>query len=158
MRYNQEYGYALKILFENLFGISAWYDIKHSTDLKKWKSYSKKALSALEISAQATVQVVDNNWEKEFYSIIEFGRKRIDSSKYFEQLLSNLAASFGELSFLQLGMLPRRKGIKKVTLRHPSDWKLDRYRSVQYVQSAKQREASNKKSLKSPGGTGEVDP
>lgn len=158
MRYNHEDGYALKDLFENLFGSNAWYDIKHSTDLKKWKKYSEKALSALEKSAQTTVKIVDDEWLNEFSSIIELGKSRIESSKDFEQLFSNLAASFGELSFLQLGMRPRRKGINKITLRHPSDWKLDRYRSVQYVQNPEQREALYNKSLRSLAGTDEAGP
>ena len=148
MRYNQEDGYALKHLFENLFGRNAWSEIKHSTELNKWKKYSIRILTALEVSAKATIQVADEKWFREFTSTIEHGKSRVKLSTDFEQLFANLAASLGEISFLQLGMIPMRLTQESVTLRHQSNWKLDRYRSVQYVQNAEQQTASHNKSSK----------
>ena len=142
MRYNEEDGYALKHLFESLFGRNAWLEIKHSTDLGQWKKYSLRVLSALEVSAKATVQVADEEWFGQFTSTIEHGKRRVNSSKDFEQLFASLAASLGEISFLQLGMMPMRSTQENISLRHHGNWKLDRYRSVQYVQSAEQRAAT----------------
>ncbi|MFA5985281.1 MAG: hypothetical protein WC782_14795 [Methylococcaceae bacterium] len=147
MRYNEEDGYALKHLFENLFGRSAWVEIKHSTDLRQWKKYSARVLSALEVSAKATIQVADADWFNQFTSIIEFGKDRVNSSKDFEQLFSSLAATLGEISFLQLGMMPRRLTQENKTLRHKINWKLDRYRSVQYVQNTEQLAATHNLSV-----------
>ena len=147
VRYNQEDGYALKHLFESLFGRNAWLEIKHSTDLRQWKKYSTRVLSALEGSAKATVQVADKEWFGQFASTIEHGKNRVNSSKDFEQLFASLAASLGEISFLQLGMMPMRSTQKNITVRHPSNWKLDCYRSVQYVQNAEQLAATHNLSV-----------
>lgn len=147
MRYNEEDGYALKHLFESLFGRDAWLEIKHSTDLRQWKKYSVRVLSALEVSAKATIQVVDEEWFSQFTSIIEHGKSRVNSSKDFEQLFANLAASLGEVSFLQLGMMPKRSTQENISLRHQGNWKLDCYRSVQYVQNAEQLTATHNLSV-----------
>jgi len=147
VRYNEEDGYALKHLFENLFGRSAWLEIKHSTDLRQWKKYSARVLSALEVSAKATIQVADADWFNQFTSTIEFGKGRVNSSKDFEQLFSSLAATLGEISFLQLGMMPRRLTQENITVRHKINWKLDRYRSVQYVQNTEQLAATHNLSV-----------
>lgn len=152
MRYNEEDGYALKHLFESLFGRNAWLDIKHSTDLRRWKKYSLRVLSALEVSAKATVQVADKEWFEQFIFTIEHGKRRVNSSNDFEQLFASLAGSLGEISFLQLGMMPMRSTQESITLRHQSNWKLDRYRSVQYVQNAEQLAATHTlESLQKPG-------
>jgi hypothetical protein len=76
----------------------------------------------------------------------EHGKKMLQLSEDFEQLFANLAASLGTISFLQLGLIPYRLTHESVTLRHPINWKLDQYRSVQYVQNSEQRQNSyNKK-------------
>ena len=146
MRYNMEDAYALKHLFENLFGSEAWYELKHSTDLSKWKKYCSRLLSAIEVSAKATVQVVDQPWFEELSYQVNRGNEMINSSNDFEQLFANLSASLGNISFLQLGLIPTRLTQKSVTLRHPTNWKLDRYRSVQYVQNSEQMKNSYNKS------------
>jgi hypothetical protein len=148
VRYNEEDGYALKHLFESLFGRNAWLEIKHSTNLRQWKKYSIRVLSALEVSAKITVQVADEEWFGQFASTIEHGKRRVNSSKDFEQLFASLAASLGELSFLQLGMMPMRSTQENITVRHQSNWKLDRYRSVQYVQNSEQLAATHNLSVK----------
>jgi hypothetical protein len=148
-----EDGYALKSLFENLFGRKAWYDLKESTDLIQWKSYCTRLLVAVETSAKATIQIVDIHWFEELNSEIKHGKEMIKSSNDFEQLFANLAASIGRISFLQFGLIPTRLTQENITLRHPSNWKLDSYRSVQYVQNDEQKKTLlnklNKKNFKS---------
>lgn len=145
MRYNMEDGYGLKHLFENLFGQKAWYELKHSTDIRIWKKYCTRLISAIEVSANATVQIADEAWFEQLLTEVTHGKEMLKRSEDFEQLFANLAASLGTLSFLQLGLVPRRLMEESITLRHPANWKLDRYRSVQYVQSAEQRQNSRSK-------------
>lgn len=149
MRYNMEDGYGLKHLFENCFGRKAWYELKHCTDLVIWKKYCARLLSAIEVSAKATVEIADEAWFDELSGEVGHGKNMVRLSDDFEQLFSNLAASLGVISFLQLGLVPRRLTVDSVTLRHPSNWKLDRYRSVQHVQNTEQRENSHNKKKQS---------
>lgn len=146
MRYNMEDGFGLKNLFENIFGRKAWCELKHSTDIILWKKYCTRLLSAIEVSAKATVQIADEDWFEQLSMEAEHGKKMLQLSEDFEQLFANLAASLGTISFLQLGLIPYRLTHESVTLRHPINWKLDQYRSVQYVQNSEQRQNSyNKK-------------
>jgi hypothetical protein len=133
-----EDGYVLKHLFENLFGKKAWYDVKHSTDIAKWKKYCDRLLSAIEVSANATVQIADDHWFDELAREVSHGKKLIKLSEDFEQLFANLAGSLGNISFLQLGLIPTRLSQASITLRHSCNWQLDHYRSVQYVQNQQQ--------------------
>jgi hypothetical protein len=96
-------------------------------------------LVAVETSAKATIQIVDIYWFEELNSEIKHGKEMIKSSNDFEQLFANLAASIGRISFLQFGLIPTRLTQENITLRHPSNWKLDSYRSVQYVQNDEQK-------------------
>lgn len=146
MRYNMEDAYGLKQLFENIFGRKAWFDLKHSSDLKTWKNYCVRLLSAIEVSAKATIQVVDSQWLEELTGEVEHGKKMLLLSDSFEQLFANLSASLGSISFLQLGMIPTRLSQNNITLRHASNWKLDSYRSVQSVQNKEQQKNLHNKS------------
>ena len=142
MRINLEDAYGLKSLFENVFGKKAWCDLKHSTDLKRWKKYSIRLLEAIEFSAKSTVEVSDEGWFQELESNVEHGKVMINLAKDFEQLFANLAAALGRISFLQLGLIPSRPPhLNQVTLRHASDRKLNNYRSVMYVQNDEQKRA-----------------
>ena len=141
MEYAIEDGYAFKSLVEKLFGKRAWMEIKHSTDLKVWKKYSERILSAIECSAKATVEIVDDEWFDELSSIIKHGKGRIKSAKDTEWLFAALSASLAEISFFQLGAIPNNIRSQQVTLRHPGNWKLNPFRSVQYVQNAEQARA-----------------
>lgn len=149
MRYNVEDGYGLKHLFENTFGRKAWYDLKHSTDIGIWKKYCARLLSAIEVSAKATVQIADDAWFEQLSSEVTHGKEMVKLSEDFEQLFANLAASLGALSFLQLGLVPNRLTQENITLRHPANWKLDHYRSVQYVQNSEQRQNTHNKKKQS---------
>ena len=140
MRYNMEDGYALKHLFENIFGRKAWHELKHCTEIGIWKKYCTRLLSAIEVSAKATVEIADETWFEELSGKVEHSKEMLHLSDNFEQLFANLAASLGAISFLQLGLLPNRMTQESITLRHSSNWQLDRYRSVQYVQNSVQRQ------------------
>ena len=144
MEYNLESACALKHVIEDLFGRDAWYEIKHATDFPTWKKYSLKILSAVEFSAESTVEVCDKEWLKELKSRIEHGKKMISLTKDTEQLFSALAAALANVSFLQLGRVPSNALRKKVTLRHSGNWKLSQYRCVQYVQNKEQAAAKAK--------------
>jgi hypothetical protein len=147
VEYNLEDAYGLKSLVENLFGNRAWLDIKHATDVKTWTKYSTRILSAIEFSAKVTVEIADDEWFKELNSVIEHGKARIKLAKSTEQIFAALSASLANISFLQLGRVPTAVRGERVTLRHQGNWKLNQFRSVQYVQSKEQaaaKEAHNK--------------
>ena len=131
---------ALKSLMEQVFGKKAWLDLKHCQDLNTWKKYTKRLLSSIEVSIKSTVQISDDDWLKEISSEIEHGKKTLDSSKELDILFANLSAALASISFLQIGFIPQRFGQQNVAAKTGENWKLDAFRSVQYVQTNEQKE------------------
>lgn len=71
---------------------------------------------------------------------IEFGLNIAKSAKQIDDLIAVLCSTFMEISFLQTGAMPQIKAShRKVTL-HKTNWQMDEYRKVVYLQTPKQRE------------------
>ncbi len=135
-----EYAYAIKSVFEELFGKQAWYKLKECTDLKVWKTESLQLLKAVEISIDSTVQVFDDTWRIEITRLLEKSKKSIRVSKSIDELFAELAAAFIRLSFMQLGHMPNRQTRDDITLK-AKYWNFSRYRNVQYTQTKAQKES-----------------
>jgi len=132
---------SLKSSIENLLGRDAWYALKESESISTWKKYLGKALKALRVSIHETVQICDDDWMSEVDYQIDEGLEDIKRAKSIDEIISCLAATLLNVSFLQTGLLPRRKGsVNSVSLRKEK-WKHDVYRQVVYLQTPKQRES-----------------
>jgi len=132
--------HALKSTFEQILGQEAWLDLKECTSLATWKKYTRHLLSAMLVSAKASIEIWDDSWMAELEELIEQGKSAIKSTKSIDEVLATLSATLTKIVFLQLGCVPNRKRAKKVSLAY-NHWKLNRYRSVQYVQNKSQLEA-----------------
>ncbi|HCG7664373.1 TPA: hypothetical protein NJ444_002739 [Vibrio parahaemolyticus] len=116
MEHSLKTAYPLKSMMESVFGRKAWLDLKHCQDLGVWKKYSKRHISAVEVSIKSTVKVADDDWFNELSLEFEHGKKCVDSAGSLDVLFANLAARQGE------------------------SWNLSVFRTVQYVQSQEQKE------------------
>ena len=132
--------YGIKCDFAG-FKLRIQVDVKHSTDVKTWKKYSIRILSAIEHSAKSTIEIVDDDWFDELSALAEHGKERISDAKSPEAIFFSLSSSLANICFLQLGRIPSNAMKKQVSLRHLGNWKLNQYRSVQYVQSKAQKTA-----------------
>jgi len=132
--------YSLKSVFEELWGKGTYLELKHCSDISTWKKYSERTLKASLVAIEETVKIKDEHWHKAVQSLVAHGIERIKISHSFDDLFESLSATYVELSFLQIGLMPDRPSDIKATLRK-QDWGLDRYRTVQYVQSPDQKKA-----------------
>jgi len=136
--------YATKALFEQILGRTAFMRVKDYGPLSAWRENYTKLLRAVGVAAEATVEVVDVEWKQEVSELLTHGIKRLTTAKSIDELHAAAAATLGELAFLQLGFVPRshfRVANVPLTARN---WKMDPVRTVQYVQSAEQREAQKR--------------
>ncbi|HCG5558758.1 TPA: hypothetical protein ACX3GK_004562, partial [Vibrio parahaemolyticus] len=140
MEHSLETAYPLKSMMESVFGRKAWLDLKHCQDLGIWKKYSKRLISAVEVSIKSTVKVADDDWFDELSLEFEHGKKCIDSAGSLDVLFANLAACLANISFLQIGMIPQRHSENNVAARQGESWNLSAFRTVQYVQTQEQKE------------------
>jgi hypothetical protein len=140
LRYDTSQHFALKGALERTFGKKAWLDLKECTSVAKWKKYTSKLLRAMRIAIEETVRVRDDDWFEEICQHIEHGLKITEAAKEFDELLSALSATLVPLVFLQIGLVPHRTLNPKATLSR-KDWRLDGFRTVQYVQTNEQLEA-----------------
>jgi hypothetical protein len=132
--------YPLKALLENVLGRHSFSRVKDYAPLSTWKAEVTRLLNALELSIRATIIVVDDPWKLEALEILQHGRQGVARAKSIDELFACLSASLAELSFHQLGLVPRgHASVDSVplTLRN---WNLASVRSVQYVQTPAQKE------------------
>lgn len=130
--------YALKSMFEKIWGKDTYRELKHCSDLKVWKRYCERTLKVTEIAASDTVRIADDDWFSGLSEIIQHGISGVKTAKSFDDLFQYFAATYAEVSFHQLGFMPNVYPEMRSQLRKGA-WRLDRYRSAQYVQSADQK-------------------
>jgi hypothetical protein len=130
---------AIKMAFEQIFGNKAWLDLKECTSIATWRKYTIKLLCATRLAIEETTQVRDDDWFTEICEHIQYGLQIARSAKFIEELISGLSATLIRVVFLQIGMIPNRRQDRKVTLAR-DNWRLDAFRTVQYVQSNTQLE------------------
>lgn len=130
----------LKSAIEQLLGRGAWQDLKETTSLTPWRKHVLKLLRAIRISVHESVEVSDVAWFDAIKENIASGEQAAKESKDIDELLACFTATLLRQVFLQLGMLPNRTTAASVPL-SKENWRLNDYRSVQYVQSKQQREA-----------------
>lgn len=130
--------YGLKSIFEKVWGKDTYLDLKHCSDLKVWKRYAERTLKASKLAIETTILVKDDYWQKGVDDIVMHGVERVKSANDFDDLFQALSASYIELSFHQIGLMPTRSSNFRAQLRKDY-WKLDPYRSVQYVQNLEQK-------------------
>ena len=129
---------ALKKAMEESFGPDAWYALKETTDPKVWKKYFIKALRSYVVAAKNSITIHDHEWIAEFEENSMRCQEQIKKCKSFDEALGQFSAGIMRQSYLQIGLIPRHRGKHQVTLR-ATDWKLNNFRTVQYVQSEEQR-------------------
>src|SRR5438046_667970 len=129
----------MKSLLEHLLGRHSFRRVKDYAPLAVWKAESRKLIRATALSIESTVVVVDEEWKSEVKLLLDHGVSRVRLAASVDELFASLAATFAELAFLQVGLIPKGHWrVERIPL-VASNWKLDAVRSVQYVQSPTQR-------------------
>lgn len=130
----------LKSSIEDLFGTEAWYALKESNHLPTWRKYAERTLKAIELSIKDTVEIYDNAWLREVEENIQRGVDGIKSQKSIDEIIAALAGSLINISFLQIGLIPRRKGQPDKYPLKKGKWRLNTYRQAIYLQTRLQHE------------------
>ena len=130
----------VKSAIESLFGKKAWYALKESNSIPDWRKYTEKTLKAIQLSIHESVKHFDSDWRDEIDNEIKRGIDSIKLSKSIDEIIASLAGALINISFLQVGYMPQRKGSShNITLRK-ENWDLSHHRSVIYLQSQEQKE------------------
>ncbi len=130
----------LKHTIEDIFGVEAWYELKESGHLPTWKLYATRILKALKLSITDSVEIYDQQWMLDVTNCISTGEKNIKTEDSVDNVIASLSATLINLSFLQIGLKPSRGSSRGKYPLRKGQWRLDRYRSVVYLQTLKQRE------------------
>jgi hypothetical protein len=140
IRAQLEHLYPVKALIEKLFGKAAFMKIKMGGSMNDWRDAATKLLDAIGLSVKSTVKIADEDWFKEIAETVTRSKTRIREADTIDGLLSYLVQGLAELVFIQLGNFPMHR-ISQTTPLTPKWWTLTGYRSVQYVQTDKQKKA-----------------
>lgn len=139
MRHDMSHMYALKSSIEDILGNRAWLELKECTSTTTWRRYVLKLLDAIELSIETTVLIKDEEWGQEIRSNLDHGRELTRIAESPEDAIAALSATLLRQVFLQLGVAPSRKSVTTIPLK-AQNWDFSGFRSVQYVQSPKQKE------------------
>ena len=132
--------YPLKAVFEGIWGKGTYSELKHCNNLIVWKKYAERTLKASKQSIQDTIKIADRNWLDNAEGIIELGLSLIKGVKTFDELFGYLSSTYIQLSFHQIGFMPTHSLQSRARL-VKGYWKLDNYRTVQYVQTKEQKQS-----------------
>lgn len=131
---------ALKSVMEDVFGVDAWYALKESNHIPTWRKYAQKLLKSIEFSINDTVEIYDEEWMQQIDDCFHRGSSLLKSSEEIDEIIAVLAGVLANVSFLQIGHMPRRKGGQKSPSFRKGNWKFDSFRSVVYLQTKEQQE------------------
>ncbi len=129
---------SVKFAIESVLGKKAWYELKETESVKPWRKWGLKLITAYELALGSTVTVADEEWREDVAENLRSAKERLPKSETIEDVVACLCATLIRQSFLQIGFLPRYQGRDGPVLKS-ENWKLDVYRSVQYVQSEEQK-------------------
>jgi hypothetical protein len=108
---------AIKSAIEQLLGRQAWYELKETTSLVPWRKNVLKLLKAIRISIDVSIEIKDQLWTEAVNENLTRGENDVRSSKDIDELLSSFEATLLRQVFLQIGMVPNRRGQPGVSLR-----------------------------------------
>jgi len=139
LRYDMSQFYPLKATLEELLGHRVYLQLKETATLRDWKDAIQRLLRAIKIAIESTVEIADDDWFSAIDSMLELGKTKVADSRTATELFASLSATLARLVFLQIGFLPLRRQQTETIPLTKEYWTLNSVRTVQYVQSNKQR-------------------
>jgi hypothetical protein len=147
--------YAMKAVLEEALGHPVYLKLKETGTMTDWRKATIRLLDAVALAIDSTVLVADQEWREDITAAIRDGQEAIKRSDTISQLFAALSSALTRIVFMQIGLMPSLSNYGK-TLPHcgaaftprgktapltADFWTLNTYRSVQYVQTAAQRQA-----------------
>jgi hypothetical protein len=136
---SQQFAFMKRFL-EVTLGHPVYLKLKDGAPLKEWQKATIRLLKAVELAINSTVEIADQEWRDDIAAAICLGRDLIRGSDTSSALFAVLSATLTQIVFLQIGLMPSRSH-ETTTPLTAAFWTLNRHRSVQYVQTAVQRQA-----------------
>lgn len=140
IRYDMSQFYPMKAVLEQLFGRRCYRKLKETGNLKDWKVESERLLRAIEVATDSTVEIADTKWRSDVKDALDLGQRHVAGAESITSLFAHLCSTLTRLVFLQLGCFPNHSTAEVVPL-VARNWRLNGFRSVQYVQTAEQSAA-----------------
>ncbi len=144
LRYDMSQFYSLKAVLEEVLGHPVYLKLKETGTLADWRKATTRLLDAIQLSIASTVLVADQNWRDEIASLVLHGKETIKGCDRAGDLFAALTAILIRLVFLLIGNVPSRYRYRRTAPLTADFWTLNQYRSVQYVQTAEQKQALEK--------------
>src|SRR5260221_8805819 len=141
LRYDMGQFYGMKTFLEQVFGPKVYQKLKETGRFKDWQSETSRLLAVIGLSIEATVKVADKEWRDEIGNVIKDGQHGIRETETMADLFAVLSTALARIAFLQIGMMPLRYRTAKPVRMKSEWWTLNRFRTVQYVQTSQQRDA-----------------
>jgi hypothetical protein len=139
--------YAMKAVLEQVLGRPVYLRLKETVTMTVWRKQTVRLLDAIALAITSTVVVADQEWREDIAAAICRGKEAIKRSDTIAELFAALSAALTRIVFIQIGRMPSHASTAsllsyaKTAPLTAEFWTLNAHRSVQYVQTAAQRQA-----------------
>jgi hypothetical protein len=131
--------YEFSRLIHMLYGATDYYTIKSHNNITLAKKFYIKILKSLRFSIEETIIVIDKKHKTELLNLVNKYEKLLKQKKSFDELDQSMITFQTELIFYLIGGIPHRWRSEKI-INKKSIWKLDFFRSVQYISTPEQKQ------------------
>ena len=132
--------YAMKATLKPVW-TTRLYELKESAGIADWRKAIIRLLDAIALAIESTITIADDGWREDIAAEIAHGKGLIEMNDTTSDLFASLSATLSRIVFLQIGLMPTRTALSKTVPLKADWWRLDKYRTAQYVQSTVQRRA-----------------
>ena len=142
MKHYIEVPFQISLLFWDIFWEGEYLSFKDRCTIEDYKKHYIKLLVAYKKAIKDNILIADDDFLLEINNDIDKFIKEIKKSNNIESLNSNLISFLVNFSFLLLWDKPKNFNFNfywAKTKTWKSNWKLDKYRSIQYVQTETQK-------------------
>ena len=145
---NQFYG--MKAVLEQVLGHPVYLRLKETATMTDWRKQTDRLLDAIALAITSTVVVAYQEWRGDIAAAIRRGQEAINRSDTISELFAALSVALTRIVFIQIGRMPSQyvfdraqfgRRLRRTAPLTAEFWTLNQYRSVQYVQTAAQRQA-----------------
>jgi hypothetical protein len=133
-----EVDFGLTLLFNQIYGEDEYYSFKENSLLSDYKKQFIKLIKTIQNAFISSCFQTSTIHITEIKKLVEEEINNITRSKDVETIYKNLVIFYPKLLFLIIGEIPQNSQVKK-KLSNKSNWTLNKYRQISYIQNDEQK-------------------
>ena len=132
--------HSISLLFGQLYGEEAYFEMNDYPNFLTYKKQFVKLLNTLKIVIENNVNHADNEYKKRLIEVVEVANKKASNSTEGVILFQIIIECQTKIVFMLIGNQPENFSSKKIVTNNKHNWKLNKFRTIVYLQTEEQKE------------------